>query len=165
MSDDKDVQGVDQSQFYMWRTLFAVAHADHVVTDEEIEFMAQILEDIQFSKEQTDILKGDIVNAKDVEDMFDGIEKEEDRIQFFEFARDLVWVDGDFGSEEQSIMIKLHQQHCQNVNIDELVGHVALELEDDDRDEINPDDIDVKKGGSLSEVLKSFRLNFLSRNS
>ncbi|MGH1403412.1 MAG: DUF533 domain-containing protein [Alphaproteobacteria bacterium] len=165
MSDEESVEGVELSQFYMWRTLFAVAHADHVVTDEEIEFMAQILEDIKFSEEQTAILKDDIVNAKNVEDMFDGIEKEEDRLQFFEFARDLVWVDGDFGSEEQGIMIKLHQHHCQSINLDDLVGRVSLELEEDEREKIDPEDLDVEKGGSLSDMLKSFRLNFLSKNS
>ena len=45
---------VSESRFYMWRTLFAVAHADNVVADEEVEFMAHILEDVEFSDHQTE---------------------------------------------------------------------------------------------------------------
>ncbi len=125
--------GVNKSQFYMWRTLFAVAHADNIVTDEEIEFMAQILDEVDFSDEQVSILKDDIMNAKNVEDMFDGITEEADRVRFFDFARDLVWVDGDFGSEEQSVMIKLYQAHMKGTDVDKLVGTVSLELEEEVR--------------------------------
>lgn len=124
-------QGVNDSRFYMWRTLFAVAHADNVVTDEEIEFMAHILEDVDFSDEQTKVLKDDIVTPKDVEKMFNGVTDQNDRTQFFDFARDLVWVDGDFGSEEQSVMIKLHQQHIKRADVDNMIGNISLELEEE----------------------------------
>ena len=54
-----------------------------------------------------------------------------DRKEFFSFARDLVWVDGDFGAQEQSVMIKLLQNHFKDIDFDELVGSVALEFEED----------------------------------
>ncbi len=122
---------ISDSRFYMWRTLFAVAHADNIVTDEELEFMAHVLEDVAFTTAQTDMLKDDIMNPKDVEKMFQGVTDQSDRIEFFDFARDLVWVDGDFGSEEQSVMIKLHQEHIKRANVDDMIGKVTLELEDD----------------------------------
>ncbi|PCJ99906.1 MAG: hypothetical protein COA45_03595 [Zetaproteobacteria bacterium] len=122
---------VSDSRFFMWRTLFSVAHADNIVTDEEIEFMAHVLEDIEFSDMQTTILKDDIINPKDVEEMFRGVTDKKDRKEFFEFARDLVWVDGDFGSEEQSVMVKLLQTHLGDINVDDLVGKIDLEFEDD----------------------------------
>ena len=120
---------ITQSQFYMWRTLFAVAHADDVVTEDEVKFMAQILEDINFSDAQRLILKEDITDPKDCEQMFDHITEQKDRTAFFNFAHDLVWVDGDFGSEEQSIMVKLHQKHYKETDVDDLIGNVSLELE------------------------------------
>lgn len=123
---------ITDSRFYMWRTLFAVAHADNVVTDEEIEFMAHVLEDVSFTEEQTDTLKDDIANAKNVEFMFDGVTDINDRIEFFDLARDLVWVDGDFGSQEQSVMIKLQQKHIERADVDQLIqANSSLELEDD----------------------------------
>ncbi len=120
-----------ESEFYIWRTLFAVAHADNVVTPEEITFMAQILEDVNFSPEQTSILKDDLVNPKDPEAMFHRITDQNDRIKFFDLARDLVWVDGDFGAEEQGVMVELYKIHIKDTNVDKLVGNIEMEFEED----------------------------------
>lgn len=132
MVDNNDFKSeVSDSRFYMWRTLFSVAHADNIVTDEEITFMAHILEDVNFSDEQTTLLKDDIINPKNVEDMFRGMTDQNDRKEFFSFARDLVWVDGDFGAQEQVVMINLLQSHFKDIDFDELVGSVSMELEED----------------------------------
>ena len=120
------------------------------------------MENIDFSDEQTAILKDDILNAKDVSEMFTGVTSQKDRIQFFEFARDLVWVDGDFASEEQSVMIQLYQQHMQETDVDELIGHISLELEEDSvPTNLNrrPD----KKTG-FRKFLSSFRGSFSNRD-
>lgn len=158
---------ISKSQFYMWRTLFAVAHADDIVTKEEVEFMAQILEDVDFSDEQTEILKDDIVNAKDIELMFKGITDQEDRIKFFEFARDLVWIDGDFGEAEQSVMINLFRDHFRQINVDDLIGKVRLQFEDEavDRRSYDNSDNELKKSkinNALNEFQKRF-VHFFSR--
>ncbi len=125
-------KGLSESEFYMWRTLFAIAHADHVVTSEEVRFMAEALEDIPFSQEQHDILNDDITNPKDILEMFDGISDVHDQARFFKFARRLVWIDGDYGMEEQAIMLKLEEAHLARVNIvDDLVGSIKMEFEED----------------------------------
>jgi hypothetical protein len=149
---------VNGSEFYMWRTLFAVAHADNIVTEEEISFMAEILNDVQFTDEQTNILKDDIVNAKNVTEMFSGVTNSEDRVRFFEFARDLVWVDGDFASEEQSVMIGLYKQHLSGTTVDELVGKITLEFEEDTYVAKDQGDSQIKSGavGMLSAFKKRF---------
>ena len=132
MVDDMNLNNeMSESRFYMWRTLFAIAHADNVVTDEEIEFMAHILEDIDFTDQQTSILKDDIVHPKNVEEMFHGMNDQTDRKEFFDLARDLVWVDGAFGAPEQGVMINLLKKHLKDVDFDKLVGNVSLELEED----------------------------------
>ena len=117
------------SQFYMWRALFALVHADDVVTAEEVRFMAEILEDIPFNDDQRAILNKDITEAQDITAMFASITDPKDQAEFFEFARELVWVDGDYGAEEQEIMLKLKEIHVKNINIDDLVGSIDLELE------------------------------------
>ena len=152
---------VNESAFYMWRTLVSVAHADNIVTDEEIEFIASVMEDISFSEKQTDILKDDIMNAKDVGDMFKGIKDQQDRLRFFDLARDLVWIDGDFASEEQSVMIKLYKQNMHDTNIDDLIGNTSLELEDE-AVHANNEKEDKKTG--FRRIFASFRSNFLSTN-
>ncbi len=120
-----------ESQFCMWRTLFAIAHADNVLASGEIEYMAKILEEINFTPEQTGILKDDITNPKDIDQMFAGVSDVQDRIQFFDLARNLVWADGDFGAEEQGAIIKLARAHFLKTDVDDLIGKIDLELEDD----------------------------------
>ena len=35
------MKDITDSQFYMWRTLFAIVHVDDMVTEEEVHFMAE----------------------------------------------------------------------------------------------------------------------------
>ncbi len=149
-----------QSRFFMWRTLFAVAHADNIVTDEEITFMANVLENFEFTDTQNAILKDDIVNPKDVEKMFKSITNKEDRLAFFNFASDLVWVDGKFASEEQEIMIRLLEGHVKETNVDDLIGSISLEFEEEPVQEIESNNTAPKKLCSLTDMITSFRSRF-----
>ncbi len=123
--------GVSESEYYMWRTLFAVAHADHVVTDEEVRFMATALADVSFSEEQRAQLHEDAKNAQDIEAMYKMITEPKDQAAFFKFAHELVHIDGDYGEEEQEIMLRLKELHVQATDVDKLIGTVSLSLEDD----------------------------------
>ena len=123
---------VTDSQFYMWRTLFAVAHADHVVTDEEVRFMAETLEDIPFSDEQYAILKQDTVDAQNIEEMFKGITDVKDQAVFFKYAKTLCHIDGDYGEEEQAVMLRLQKLHMHSTVVDDLLNtKIDLEFADD----------------------------------
>lgn len=123
-------ESLTESQFYMWRTLFALAHADQVVTKEEVRFMAEALEDVPFSEEQKAILKKDIKSPQDIIAMFSGVTDAQDQARFFKFAHDLVWADGDFGKAEQEILLKLQKAHIRAVSVDDLIGKVkGIEFE------------------------------------
>lgn len=154
---------VTESQFYMWRTLFAMAHADDVVTGDEIRFMMEALEDIPFTPQQKETLKNDISQPQNIEEMFSKITDDRDQAMFFSFARDLVWIDGDYGTQEQEIMLKLKRLHIQNVDIDKLVGNIGLQLESEGQNFGNyynsASDEDQPK--SRKKVLFSFRDRFL----
>jgi uncharacterized membrane protein YebE (DUF533 family) len=125
---------VTDSEFYMWRTLVATAHADNKLTGEEIRFLAEVLEDVPFSKEQNAALVADIKNPKDVAEMFKRISDAKDQARFFRIARELVWADGDFGKAEQDILLKLKKAHIENVDVDALVGKTDLELDESSED-------------------------------
>ena len=154
---------ITSSQFNMWRTLFAIAHADNILAQGEIEYMAKILGEVDFSQEQNDILKDDIDNPKDIEEMFKGVTDVNDRIEFFSLARELVYADGDFGEEEQSAMIMLASKHFQQTNVDDLIGNIDLELEDDEpyREQrpVYTNGKKTKRG--FSKILHSFKDRFL----
>lgn len=151
-------QTVTESQFFMWRTLFAVAHADGVVADEEVRFMAEALEDVPFSEEQRAILNEDIRKAQNAEDMFLGITEAQDRAAFFKYARTLVHIDGEYGASEQAVMLRLKEIHLKQTDVDSLIGSVGLELEEesgrDERDQPAP-----KR--SLKQAVFSFREQFM----
>jgi len=149
---------INDSQFSMWRSIFAVAHADGVVSDEEVRFMAETLELLPFSEEQRGILSSDIKEVRDVEEMFAGITDSVDQAEFFNIAHKLVHVDGDYSAEEQEMMLKLKQLHLSNVNLDELVGQVDLQLEGDQQSTAA-----VAEPSDTQGALKFFRDMFLNK--
>lgn len=151
----KHQKTVTDSQFYMWRTVFAIVHADQKVTDEEVRFMAEILEDMPFSEAQRGILKEDARTPRDIEEMYQGITDVLDQAAFFRFARQVVWVDGDFGQDEQDIMLRLQEIHVRRTDLADLVGKVELELEDENAPQ-QPAPIKDKK-----KIVQSFRQKFL----
>ena len=110
-------QGLNDSQFALWRTVFALAHADHVVSDEEVRYLSEILEDVPFSPAQQDMLSADITTARDIEAMFAGITDMRDQALFFKFAGRLVHIDGDYSPEEQAVMLKLKRLHVQVADV------------------------------------------------
>ncbi len=113
-------EGISESRFYMWRAVFSMAHADHVVTDEERSFMEGYLAQVPFSDAQRSTLEQDMAEAQDVYEMFDMITEPEDRGQFFEFARMMCWSDGDYDAQEEEIKEYLKESQLKHVNADKL---------------------------------------------
>jgi len=145
---------VTESQFFMWRAIFALAHADEVVSAEELRFMSETLEDIPFSDMQKSILQSDASEAQSVEAMFKQITDPVDQAEFFKFASKIAHIDGDFGEEEQAVMIRVKQLHLADVDIDDLIGKVNLSLAEDDH---APPDDDFKAS------VYSYRQKFLDK--
>lgn len=100
---------VNDSRFYMWRGVVAMAHADGVVTPHELSFINNYVKEISFSQEQLDIIGYDIANPQSTYDMFSHIDEVQDRKDFFVLARALSWCDGDYAAQEKSIIEHLEQ--------------------------------------------------------
>jgi uncharacterized membrane protein YebE (DUF533 family) len=128
---------VSESRFYMWRTLFALVHADNMVTEEEVRFMAEAMEDIPFSREQSEILMKDMRHPQDVTVMFANVTDVSDQAEFFNLARGLVHSDGDYCSQEQALLLKLKKAHMDNMDLGDLIGKVNLTFESDGTDRNN----------------------------
>ena len=152
---------VTESQFYMWRTIFALSHADGVVSAEEKQFMLQALVDVPFSQEQDEILREDINIAQAVDEMFVKISNPQDQAMFFKFASRLAHIDGDYGKAEQDVMLRLKQTHLKNVDVDDLVGHVDLSFEEDEQSENTG--VTAPKKKNFKELLYSYRDAFLKK--
>lgn len=126
---------ITESRFYMWRALFAIAHADEVVSNEERRFMNKTLHDYPFSAAQAQILEQDMTVRQDVNILFGKITDPQDRSQFFDYARTLVWCDGDYGAKEQEILLRLKREHVQSADFDSMNKTKALELDDENPDQ------------------------------
>jgi|JI10StandDraft_1071094.scaffolds.fasta_scaffold20526_4 uncharacterized membrane protein YebE (DUF533 family) len=143
--------GVSESQFYMWRAVFAMAHADNIVTEEEKKYLHGILSRERFTPEQKRILEADILTPQDIASMFVKIDDQSDRSQFFYHARMLVWSDGDFGEQEQKIILRLKQTHVRTIDFDQIMKNLDLSLDEEQRVRIVQDrervmDVDHREG-------------------
>jgi uncharacterized membrane protein YebE (DUF533 family) len=145
----------------MWRTLFAITHADGIVSNEEIRYMVEALEDIPFDDEQTKTLNDDIKTPKDPVEMFSRISDVRDQARFFQYARDIVHIDGEYGEAEQALLLKLKRLHLQNADVDQLIGNVALELEPETPAPKVAWPPAQKKKGRKRDIVFSFRRRFL----
>lgn len=119
-----------ESEFYLWRALFALAHADGQVTGDEITFLNNAMATSHLTEKQRIILQDDMENPKNIEDMFEKITIPKHRTQFFYHARLLFWSDGDFDKQEQELMARLQSLQVKTVDLEGMVGQVDLELED-----------------------------------
>ncbi|MCB9991132.1 MAG: TerB family tellurite resistance protein [Rhodospirillales bacterium] len=108
---------ISESRFNMWRAVFAMAHADHVVTAEERAFMENYLNRVAFSEEQRAVLRQDMIEAQDIYELFAEISDAEDRGAFFQFARELCWCDGDFDAQEEMIKERLKTEVMGGMNL------------------------------------------------
>ena len=103
------MESVTNSRFYMWRGVVAMAHADGVVTPQELNFINDYVRDIDFSQEQLNVIGEDLRTPQKVQTMFSAIENIQDKKDFFALARALSWSDGDYDAQERLIIEQLEQ--------------------------------------------------------
>lgn len=119
------------SKFNMWRAVFAIAHADHEVSADEKEYMMGILDKLILSNEQRSTLKEDIYIPQNPVSLFEKITELDDRIEFFKHAKQLTWSDDQYSAKEQSVIVKLKTMHDQKLEIEDMVGRVPFQLEEE----------------------------------
>jgi hypothetical protein len=99
---------VSDSRFNMWRAVVAVAHADSHVDPAEQDFVNKYLATVPFTDAQKATLNEDLQTPQDVDAMFDKIAEKVDQSDFFEFARGLLWSDGDYEQQEERLFEHLN---------------------------------------------------------
>jgi len=112
------------SRFAMWRAIVALIHADGVVTPHELAFISKYMANLTLSDTQRSIINSDIQHPEDIYKMYDLIENDEDRADFFSLARAICWCDGDFDAQEQKILKALEKRslhHFKSNNNSEIL--------------------------------------------
>lgn len=100
-------QVVNESEFNMWRAVFAFALADNFLSLEEQELLKAYQSQVNFSQKQIDILRDDFRKPQDVVMMYNKITDPEHKTRFCALARALVWCEGDMDRQEEEILRKM----------------------------------------------------------
>ncbi len=133
---DQTPNHITDSRFNMWRAVFAMAHADDIITDEEEKFMRDAISEYPFSEDQKAVLELDITQKANVGECFHSITDQHDKSEFFIFARLLVWSDGDFDAQERNIMDELKKVHMSALDFQTMLKDVQLSFDDEEKDQM-----------------------------
>lgn len=95
---------VSESEFFMWRAVFAFALVDNMLSLEEQKLLHTYLNAVRFSREQLDTLKDDFTTPQNVESLYRKITDPAHKERFCVLARALVWCEGDMEKQEEAIL-------------------------------------------------------------
>lgn len=141
---------ITDSRFHMWRTVVALAHADGVVVPEEEAFVENYISTLPFTDEQRETLREDLRTPQNAYEMFEQISERSDQAEFFQFARMLIWCDGDLDRQEDQIFKHLQKEQMRDVGIDNM-QRLAEETRDLERiRRMREDEIFEKKADDLA---------------
>jgi uncharacterized membrane protein YebE (DUF533 family) len=128
----KDRPALSQSQFYMWRCVIALAHADGHVQEEERAYLQRIIAGLDrrhgLSAEQKKVFETDMAQPQDVAALLPHVTDPQFRGQLIDFGRMLVWADGKLTPDEETVLQKLHGDLVGKLDVDGLRTEVRREL-------------------------------------
>jgi uncharacterized membrane protein YebE (DUF533 family) len=136
---------VGTSQFYMIRCVFAIAHADGLVSEKERIYADTLIERMPFNAEQKATLHADLLTPQDVSDMLRYVNDPKYRGQVVYFARLMAYKDGHLHPNENEILEHLHLSVTQNLDMDSIrneartQAEIELNLHDLNLDKNHPD--------------------------
>ncbi len=97
----------EEDVFRLWRAVFALVHVDGTFTEEEQNYIKQIIETFAFTEDQRQTIEQDIKDKANVIQLFADIEDEDNQRQFFVMVRTIAWCDGYLHEAEQEVMQKI----------------------------------------------------------
>lgn len=114
----------ENSQFYMWRCVIAMAHADGKVCEDERPFVEDKVKRFatvyEITDEQVQTLLGDLSTPQDVGEMLRHINDPQFRGQTVYFARLLAFADGDMHPDEEALLKHMHLAVTDGLDMDAI---------------------------------------------
>ncbi|HEY8191756.1 MAG TPA: hypothetical protein VIG74_04970, partial [Alphaproteobacteria bacterium] len=111
--------GVSESEFYMWRAVFAFALVDGILSIEEQRLLQSYLAQVPFSHDQIRILREDFKKPQSLLQMYRHITEQKHRDRFCVLARALVWCEGEMNREERDVLAQFDCIMDSTVDIDD----------------------------------------------
>ncbi len=94
---------LSESEFYKWRCLVALAHADGKIALEEINMIKLQFRKQQFGAAQLKVLNQDLAQPQDFKTLYEHVTEKADREELLQLAHTLFWSDSDFDDAEQRL--------------------------------------------------------------
>lgn len=117
-------QPVGTSQFYMWRCVVAIAHADGLVQAEERAYLNKIFGNMALTPEQKSAFDSDLQTPQDISQLLAHINEPEWRGQLIYFAGLLARADGVVDPAEEHLLEKLHSDQMASLDMDQIRADV-----------------------------------------
>lgn len=115
---------VGTSQFYMWRCVVAIAHADGAVQAEERSYLERIFNNMALTEEQKATFAGDLAAPQDIAGLLPHINEPEWRGQLIYFAGLLARADGVLDLSEDVLLKKLHADQMASLDMEQIRADV-----------------------------------------
>lgn len=107
MQNPEPQVSLNESGFYKWRCLVALAHVDGKVTPEERNMIDLQLRSLFLTKEQHEIILKDYLEPQDVQDLYPYVTLDDDKRHLINLAYTLFWSDSEFHEAEEEIYNRL----------------------------------------------------------
>jgi len=120
---------VGTSQFYMFRCVIAMAHADHIVSAEETAYVMGFIKKLPFSAEQKSTLLADLEEQQEVSTLLSHINEPKYRGQVVYFARLLAHKDGNLHPKEDELLKYFKIATSDNLDMEGIRASVNEEVQ------------------------------------
>lgn len=115
----------DDSKFNVWRACIGIIWIDGIVQTEERDWIEDRIEKLRFTDEQREILKQDLANNINFEEVFSKITRPADRGFLVHQIRVISHMDSDFSPKERALLQKWNDFVMKRVDMDEVLADIT----------------------------------------
>lgn len=122
---------VNHSQFYMWRCIVALAHADGRVDQAERDYLTKIFTRMNLTGEQRATFTADLAAPQDLASLLRQINEPEWRAQLVYFGGLLARADGTLDPSEDQILKKLRADQMAGLDMTQIRADVKKAVDNE----------------------------------
>lgn len=123
----------------MWRLAACAVHADKRVDKAELEMIEHYLVELDFNEEQLNLLKKELSQPAEVDEILSAITDPGDRSQSVYFVRLLFWKDQILTEEEEAFLKKIQDYFAPFINHDEIESNLLKLKKEAENQDTLPD--------------------------
>lgn len=153
---------IGHSQFYMWRCIIAIGHADGVMHEAERAYLNRIIGNMDragsLTEEQKKTFAEDMEKPQNIAELLKHINDPQWRGQLLYFGGLLARADGELHPDEDMLLKKLHAEHMATLDMDSIRAAATAAVKNETfMHDLEMSELRPQKG--LSAILDAFLLH------